>query len=165
MSGQPLTEAKRAAHAFAEQCDLSNTSIGLIGFSDSLRVELDASQNAKKISAAINALEIGRTGYGNETHPFDEIFKRLHPAKGARYGIVLADGAWSHQDKAIKQAKRCHADEIEIIGIGFGSADEAFLRAISSSDEHSFFTDMNKLTATFSTIAQELTERGGKLRI
>lgn len=165
MSGQPLTEAKRAAHAFIEQCDLSNTSIGLIGFSDSLRVELDASQNAKKISAAINALEIGRTGIGNGTHPFDEIFKRLHPAKGARYGIVLADGVWSYQDRAIKQAKRCHADEIEIIGIGFGGADEAFLKAISSSDEHSFFTDMSKLTATFSTIAQELTERGGKLRI
>jgi molecular chaperone DnaK (HSP70) len=164
MSGAPLREAQRAAHAFMKECDLSNTSIGLIGFSDSVLVELEASQNAKKIGAAIDGMACGRTGYGNGTHPFDELFKRLHTLKGARYGLVLADGVWSYQGKAIKQAKKCHAAEIEIIGIGFGGADRAFLKAISSSDEQSIFTDMNKLTATFSTIAQELTERGGKLR-
>ena len=165
MSGDPLREAQRAAHAFVKECDLSNTSIGLIGFSDSVRLELNASQNAKKIAAAIDGMVCGRTGYGNATHPFDEIFKLLKNAKGSRYGVVLADGVWSDQDRAVRQAKKCHAEVIEIIGIGFGGADRAFLKAISSSDEYSFFTDMNKLTATFSTIAQELTERGGKLRI
>lgn len=160
MGGQPLSAAQKAAHAFVTQLDLSSASVGLISFSDSLNVEAVASQNVKQISRAIDGLEIGRTGYGNATHPFDSIFKLLEKASGLRYGIVLADGMWENQSQAIARAKKCHAAGIEIIGIGFGGADKAFLKAISSRDENSIFTDISSLTETFSTIAQELTEGG-----
>lgn len=161
MSGAPLAEAQKAAHAFVSQCDLTNTSIGLISFSDSVLVELIASQNVKAITKTINGLQCGRTGYGNATHPFDSILQHLQQMSGLRYGLVLADGVWSHQPLAVQRAKACHAAGIEIIGIGFGGADQNFLRQISSSDQHSFFTDMHRLAETFSTIAQELTESGG----
>lgn len=161
MSGAPLAEAQKAAHAFVAQCDLTNTSIGLISFSDSVLVELIASQNIKEITHTIDNLQCGRTGYGNATHPFDVILQHLQQTSGIRYGLVLADGVWSNQSHAVQRAQVCHAANIEIIGIGFGGADQSFLRQISSSDEHSFFTDMNRLTETFSTIAQELTESGG----
>ncbi|MBA3532713.1 MAG: Hsp70 family protein [Ardenticatenales bacterium] len=160
MSGAPLTEAKKAAHAFISQCDLSSTSVGLISFSDNVLVDIKACQDAKKLSKAIDGLTIGRTGGGNEAHPFDEIHKLLTGVTGVRYALVLADGVWSNQSRAIQQAKRCHEAGIEIVGVGFGGADRKFLQAISSSDEHSFFTNMNALTETFSTIAQELTEEG-----
>ncbi|HHC24541.1 MAG TPA: VWA domain-containing protein [Desulfobacterales bacterium] len=163
MNGQPLTEAKKAAHAFVSQCDLTNTSIGLISFSDEVFVDLKACQNAKKIAKSVKGLTIGRTGYGNDAHPFDEIYNLLYRRSGLRYGIVLADGVWRNQPYAVKRAKRCHKAETEIIGIGFGHADRDFLRQISSSDQNSFFTNLNELTETFSTIAQELTE-SGKLR-
>ena len=49
-----------------------------------------------------------------------------------------------------------------MVGVGFGGADAAFLREISTSDENSIFTDLSRLVETFSTIAQEITE--GKSR-
>ena len=164
MSDRPLNEAKKAAEEFVSQCDLTTTSVGLISFSDSVHVDLAATQNGKDINRAIQQLSIGRTGYGNAGHPFDELHSRLNNVTGMRYAIVLADGVWSHQDKAIRQAQRCHAVGIEVIAIGFGGADRDFLAKIASSSEQSFFTDLNRLTEAFSTIAQELTESAGEKR-
>jgi hypothetical protein len=127
-------------------------------------VDQSATQNGRDIGRAIHSLAIGRTGYGNLGHPFDEIYSRLEQAPGIRYAIVLADGVWVRQDIAIRQAKRCHEAGIEIIAIGFGGADRDFLAKIASSSEQSFFTDMGRLAETFSTIAQELTESGGEKR-
>jgi molecular chaperone DnaK (HSP70)/uncharacterized protein YegL len=164
MEGRPLAEAQKAAHAFVSECDLSSTSIGLISFSDTVRVETLASQNVKEIAKAINGLQIGRTGYGNEADPFDTIYKLLDKTVGLRYSLVLADGVWENQSRAIARSKKCHTSGIEIVGVGFGGADEKFIRQISSRDETSFFTDMHDLAEKFSTIAQELTE-GGPLSI
>lgn len=163
MSGTPLEEAQKAAHQFISQCDLTASSIGVIEFSDKTLTTVKSTQNAKKIRKGLDHLNIGRTGYGNDTNPFDDIYKHLNKAKGLRYGLVLTDGMWSYQDRAIKAAKHCHQAGIEIIAIGFGGADEKFLRQISSREDLSFFTNLNKLSETFSTIAQELTEGGGQL--
>jgi molecular chaperone DnaK len=162
MSGDPLAEAKRAAHAFVAQCDLSRTSVGLIGFSDRVAVRQKATQNAKDIGRAIDRLDVGTTGYGNAGHPFDEIHDLLVDTPEARYAVVLADGMWSRQEQVVARAARCHTAGIETISIGFGSADEKFLRQIASSSEQSLFVDLSRLTESFSTIARELTEgRGG----
>lgn len=163
MMGEPLTEARRAAHAFVRQCDLSTTSIGLIGFSDQVRVYQTATQNSVDIDRAIDGLDVGTTGYGNSGHPFDELHDQLAETPGARFAVVLADGVWSGQELVIPRAQRCHRAGIETISIGFGSADEEFLRQIASSSEQSFFTDINRLAESFTTIARELTEgRGGQ---
>lgn len=161
MSGKPLTEAQRAAEAFASQVDLTTTAVGLIGFSDKVAVELRASQNATDIGRAIRNLRCGSTGYGNATDPFDEIRELLSNEAGARYAVVLADGVWSDQPLAIKRARRCHQAGIDVIAIGFGGADERFLKDIASSTEQALFTNLNSLTQAFSTIARELTEGGG----
>lgn len=163
MSGEPLAEAKRAAEGFVRECDVTNTSIGIIEFSDETLTTTHASQNIKKIIRGIDNLHIGRTGYGNDTHPFDEIFRNLKKAKGLRYALVLTDGVWSDRAEAIRAAKRCHQAGIEIIAVGFGEADKYFLRQISSSEELSFFTSLADLSETFSSIAQELTEGGGQI--
>jgi molecular chaperone DnaK len=161
MSGAPLAAAQRAAEAFVSQVDLTSTSVGLIAFSDRVHTELKASQNATAISRAIQGLRCGSTGGGNDADPFDEVHGLLHKRKGNRYAVVLADGVWYNQAAAVQRAKRCHKDGIEVIAIGFGGADRAFLNKIASSTEQAFFTDMNKLTQAFSTIARELTESGG----
>lgn len=158
MCGTPIAEAANAARAFVSQCDLARTSIGLLSFSDRVHVDAEASQNAAHIARAIDGLACGSTGGGNDGDPFDQIHSLLSHKKGIRYALVLADGVWSYQSAAIERAKKCHQAGIEVIGIGFGGADQAFLKAISSADQKSFFTDMNKLSATFSAIAQELTE-------
>jgi molecular chaperone DnaK len=161
MHGQPLAEARRAAKAFVSQVDLTTTSVGLIAFSDSVRVELQASQNATEVDQAVEQLMIGRTGIGNAGHPFDQIHDLLIERDGWRYALVLADGVWANQPQAVQQARRCHEAGIHIIAIGFGRVDRSFLDRIASSTRESFFTSMNSLTATFSTIARELTESTG----
>ncbi len=162
MSGTPLEEAKKAALGFLKNSDLSHCSIGIIAFSDTVKTKLKASQNASKIKNAINDLTMGETGYGNDTHPFDEINNLMNRLDGRRFGLVLADGVWCNQNQAIKRAKQCHSNEIDIIAIGFGGADKQFLKAIASSDEDSFYTSMEGLVETFSTIAQVLAETGGR---
>jgi hypothetical protein len=162
--GQPLAAAQQAARAFVGQVDLTTTAVGLIAFSDSVRVELKASQKATDIGKAIDGLRIGRTGVGNAGRPFDELCRLLHQREGRRVGLVLADGVWSCQPLAIQQARRCHKVGVDIIAVGFGGADRAFLDRIASATENSFFTGMNGLAATSGTIARELTESGGPHR-
>jgi molecular chaperone DnaK (HSP70) len=161
MSGAPLMEAQKAARSFLHNTDLSHCSVGIIAVADSTITTLNASQNARKIERAIDELPNVHVGYGNSADPFDEVRLRLSDVEGPRFAIVLADGVWSYQEKAIKRAEACHQEGIEVIAIGFGSADKEFLRKIASSDEASFFTSMNGLVETFANIAQVLTESGG----
>jgi molecular chaperone DnaK len=163
--GTPLEQARKAAEQFVNQCDLTTTSIGLIAFSDRVHIEQIATQSNKEIAHAIKNLPSINTGMGNDTDPFDDIYHCFSNTSGLCYTIVLADGRWVHQAEAIKKAKRCHEEGIEVIAIGFGGADHDFLKKIASSAEQSFFIDVGKLTETFSTIAQELTESGGELRL
>lgn len=161
MSGHPLAESQRAAREFARQCDLSRTSVGLIGFSDEVELLQAATQNTTELEAAIRRLRVGATGVGNAGDPFDALHELMGHAPGLRYAVVLADGVWYDQDRAVDRARRCHESGIETIAIGFGDADRDFLLRIASSSEQGLFTDLSRLTEAFGTIAQELTENAG----
>jgi len=163
MSGDPLIEAQKAAHGFLNHSDLTHCSIGIIGFSDSVATKLRASQNSQEVEKAIDGLVVCETGVGNGDQPFDELLRLMGGADGPRFGVVLADGVWSNQPHAISRAKACKDAGIDLISVGFGGADEAFLKQIASSDEGSFFTSLGGLVETFSNIAQVLTETGGGL--
>jgi len=160
MSGPPLTAAKNAARTFVGQLDLTTTAVGLIAFSDRVHLDLAATHNAAEIERAIRGLTMGSTGYGNATHPFDELHRLLSGEHGRRFGVVLADGVWAWQDVAVRQAKRCHEGGIDVVAVGFGGADWDFLRQIASSTEQALFTDMGRLSEVFGTIAREITEGG-----
>jgi Mg-chelatase subunit ChlD len=160
MSGEPLVAAKKAAHEFMSKVDLAHMSVGVIAVADSTAVKLKAGQNARDVARAIESLTIGEVGIGNAAHPFDEAYGLLQGNKGSRYLLVLADGVWSDQRLAVERAQRCHRDGIDVIAIGFGGADESFLRAVASSEEGSIFTNLGGLSETFGSIAQVLTESG-----
>jgi molecular chaperone DnaK (HSP70) len=165
MSGTPLIEAQKAARRFLAQMDLTNASVGIHGVADWNKTFVHACQDARRIEAAIASLRIGdpAVGGGNAGHPFDDLYNLMHGAEPPKFGIVLADGVWSNQPLAIERAKRCHAAGIEVVAVGFGHADKGLLRDIASSDEGSFFTSLDKLGDTFSTIAQAIAESGGHL--
>ncbi|MEA2560973.1 MAG: molecular chaperone DnaK [Acidobacteriota bacterium] len=156
MTGAPLAEAKKAAKSFLQNTNLDHCSIGIIAFADEVKVKLEASQDSREIKRAIDALSIGEVGGCNGAHPFDKVCSVLSQVDEPKFVITLADGVWSCQPEAIRSAKSCHAAGIESIAIGFGSADEKFLRAIASSDEASFFTSLGGLVETFTNIAQVL---------
>lgn len=159
MSGDPLSEAKKAAKGFVEGMNLDYSSVGLIVFSNNIKTILKASQKEKKIYEAIDEIIVGETGYGSSANPFNEIYNLLKNQDGKKFAIVLADGVWSSQNKAITEAKKCHKSDIDIVAIGFGGADESFLTEIASSEEGSIFTTQEGLVKTFSTIAQEISSK------
>lgn len=169
MSGEPLQQAQAAAKRFITEMDLSHTSVGLLVFADSVRVTQSLSQNAKQLNTGIEewtaTMEARTVGRGNDAEPFSEALRLLKGLEDPRFLIVLTDGVWSYQDEAIRCAQQCHAEGIEIIAIGFGSADRTFLQAVATSEENALFTDLTTLVSSFSKIAQVLTESGGGVQM
>lgn len=163
MSGQPLREAKDAARGFLKNIDLTHCAMGLGVVSNATKQIISACQEANRIGQAITSIEVGMTGHGNSAHPFDDIRRWLGKVSGRRIAIVLADGVWDNQDTAVSRAQECHKEGIDIVAIGFGGADEGFLRRIASAEENGLFTDLNQLQKTFSTIAQVITEISGNI--
>ncbi|MCB0629927.1 MAG: Hsp70 family protein [Saprospiraceae bacterium] len=173
MSGSPLQKSQEAAKDFVRQIDLANSSVGLMVFSDKVQMSQELCQNAKSLFHGIDGWTIGSVGYGNAAQPFTEARNLLAAREDPRFIIVLTDGIWYDQPKAIQEADKCKADGIEIIAIGFSGADRKFLEQIATSDANALYTNLSDLTASFSKIAQVLTESGvggpekkhGKLRI
>ena len=166
MTGRPLEEAKRAMKDFVGQMDRSCTRIGLIPFADRTKCEAAPTGDFRKIFKYIDRLSIGsQYGYGNEAHPFDVALRELrrHGAD-VRYLVVLTDGAWSCQEAAIRAAKRCHKEGIEVMALGFGSANYRFLKQIASTDEFAAMTDLSQLSGSFSKIAQAIEDGSTGLR-
>ena len=155
MSDRPLKDAKKAMQGFTQNSDLAHTSIGVIAFADEVRLLLRASQNAKEILRAVNSLEVGLGG-GNSGQPFDTAFEQLSDQKDSRVLVVLTDGVWSNQGHAVERAKHCHGAGIEVVAIGFGTADENFLRQIATSDQSILLGGSGELSAAFENIAQVL---------
>jgi molecular chaperone DnaK len=169
MSGNPLGEAQRAAKKFVVEIDLTHSSLGLIAFADRVQVTQEICQNAKKLNKGIDywtpLMDRGDVGWGNDAEPFSQALRLLKGREDPRFIIVLTDGAWYDQPGAVRQARTCHQEGIEIIAIGFGGADRKFLRDIATCDENALFTDLSSLAGSFSKIAQVLTETGGGAQV
>ena len=162
MDGNPLEQAQKAAVGFIKQMDLSHSSVGLMSFANSVHLDLDLSQNFNQMQSEIKQWSIGRSlGYGNSAQPFSEAYSLLESLPGHRIIVVLTDGVWSHQDKAIREAHRCHELGIDVIAVGFGGADEQFLKEIASAEEDALMVDLHVLGSSLSKIGQELTQKGG----
>lgn len=161
MSGQPLAEAQRAALGFISELDLTHTSVGLLSFADWISETVALCQNKKKLKKGVDSWTIGEVGYGNNEQPFSRAKELLTKRKGHRFVVVLTDGVWYDQPHAIREAKACHAEDIGVIAIGFGGADEGFLRQIASAEEDALFVDLGGLVEQLSNIGQVLTSAGG----
>jgi molecular chaperone DnaK len=158
MSGSPLEEAKKAVRKFVNSSDLTHTSVGLIAFNDSASVVVKATQDGNQLSRGADSLSIA----GGTYEPLTFVHGKLKDEKNPRYCVVLTDGQWGGQDKAIKTAKEMHLEGIEIIAVGFGSANVDFLRRIATSEESGFLISSSDIGSAFENIAQELVESSGE---
>jgi len=171
MEGSPLKKAIEAAQNFADKIDLTNASVGLLVFATKEKILCPLTQNSKEISNGIKEIlklfkkneknDGDIIGFGNESNPLLPCHKILSSRESPRYMIVLTDGEWDYPQRAIQSKQLFVNDGMDIIAIGFGGANEKFLKAISTSSEHAIFTSVNNLAGTFGNIAQELTEGGG----
>lgn len=156
MDGEPLEDAQKAMISFTKQFEDTGTSIGIMAVSDRVEWVLKPSDDIDDVVRALLDVHAGMTGWCNAGHPFDDARSYLSQIMGSRYIVVLADGQWSCQYAAICSAQKCHEMGIEVAAIGFGSADESFLNAISSQKDLSILTDQSMLTQSFGKIAQSI---------
>lgn len=169
MSGEPLKKAQIAMKDFVAQMDNEHTKIGLISFADSCDLKIKPTNSANLLYAGIDNLRVGEVGYGNDTHPFTvslDVFRGneggllsnlLSKSKAdAQYLVVLTDGCWSNSNVAIIEAKKCHNAGIEVIALGFGTANYEFLKNIASMEDFASLTNLSELSGSFSKIAQAI---------
>ena len=159
MIGKPIQEAQMAAHRFVAEMDLTHSSIGLWMVADRVVQDCVPTQDGKEIGGAIDTLGFNHeAGGGNSAQPFTDAKDFFSNVRGKKFMVVLADGVWSKQPHAVQEAKKCHADGIEVAALGFGKADIQFLQDIASCEENAIFTNINQLGESFSKIAQVITE-------
>ncbi|MEY8428465.1 Hsp70 family protein [Lachnospiraceae bacterium 46-15] len=158
MSGKPIDDARNAMCHFVDNFEdyPGDVEIGVIAVSDTSKVVQPLTSNLNKCKTSIRSITECMTGVCNAGHPFNDIQSMLGRVRGKRLGIVLADGMWDNQSLAVSEARKCHRMDIDITGIGFGSADEKFLCDISSGDIDSMLVDQSELTQSFGKIAQEI---------
>lgn len=157
MVGESLEAAKKAAINFVQQFDLSNVEVGLINFSDKSVVYQELTDDEALLIRRINFWSInqGGLGYGNAAEPFSDANRELSRVdKDIKYLVVLTDGYWSCEKKAIEEARKLHEKGIDVIAVGFGSAKKEFLKRIASRDDFAFLTELGNLSATLSGIAK-----------
>lgn len=162
MSGEPLEEAQAAAREFLDKCDFTRAEVGLIAFSDRANLSADASDNPRKVHAAIGRLEAD--GTTNLSDAIETARERLAASDRRKYMVILTDGYPDAPTAAIDEAKRARDLGIEIVAIGMGEADGEYLRKIASTDEGSIFAHQGELVATFGRIARVIAEGGRGLR-
>lgn len=158
MSGEPIKDALDAMCHFVDNFEdyPGDVQIGAIAVSDESKIVQPLTGNLSKCKSSIRSITSCMTGVCNDGHPFNDIKSMLSGEKGRRIGIVLTDGMWSYQDQAVAAAHSCHRLGIDITGIGFGSADQKFLKDISSGDVQAMLVDQSELTQSFGKIAQEI---------
>lgn len=187
MSGAPLTKAKESMRDFVDSFEESDAKISVLPFSDSCSLFCKPTDNYNEVREAISRIEIAvyGMGYGNAADPIaywfaniysctpesekDETFsfKKRNIKKRSKERpvhnclIVLTDGVWPCQKSAISNAKAAATEGADIIAIGFGDAEERFLRKIATSDDLATLTSVNQLSETFSTIGRALASGSG----
>lgn len=163
MSGEPTRKAMKAMDDFVKQMDGGYTHIGIIAFADTTKVILQPTDNFKVVHNTIARLESVDVGICNDAEPFTSAYGVLNGGfmkkeSDIKYIVVLTDGCWNNTSTAIGAAKKCHKAGIEVMALGFGSADHAFLKKIASTDEFASITDLSNLGGSFFKIAQAIGE-------
>lgn len=163
MSGEPTRKAMKAMDDFVKQMNCDYTRIGIIAFADNTKVILQPTDDFKAVHNTISRLEKVDVGICNGAEPFTSAYGVLNGGfmkkeSDIKYIVVLTDGCWSNTSNAINAAKKCHKSGIEVMALGFGSADHTFLKKIASTDEFASITDLSDLSGSFSKIAQAIGE-------
>jgi uncharacterized protein YegL len=168
MGGRPMKQARIAALEFVSKIDLSVHCVGIMGFSDEAKMFSELTHDDYLVKSAIDRLDCNAmgVGYGNDNNPLQnaiDISDRKRDFKNIL--IILTDGVWSSQRKAIKSSDYCREVGYDVIAIGFGGADKKFLQRISTNSESALLTNLDDLIDSFGSIAQEISQSGGTTSI
>jgi len=162
MAGFPLVEAQTAAREFLDRCDFTTMQVGLISFSTNVTLQAEATDNVRKVQAAIARLEPESST--NLSDAIDLACEHLLEPDRVRYMVILTDGYPDAPETAVESAQRAKADGIEVVAIGMGDADRDYLRRLASTEQGTIFAHAGELVKTFGHIARVIAEGGRQLR-
>ncbi len=138
------------------------TEVGLISFSNEITIHAEATDNVRKLQAALNRLEAD--GTTNLSDALELARDRLLEVDRRRYVVILTDGYPDSTESAVSEAAVARGEGIEIVAIGFGDADRDYLRRLASTEEGSIFARQGELVKTFGHIAKVISQGGRGLR-
>jgi len=161
MSGHPVEQAKKAMAGFVDTVADANCSVGVLLFADHevWLMRPCADYRALKKAIADIRMDYNRVGGGNATDPFTQ----SAILTAGDYLVVLTDGVWENQQLAEKRAKQLHANNINVMALGFGGADLKFLKRIASVEDFADLTNVSNLSASFGRIAQVMASGSGSI--
>ena len=162
MTGEPLLQAQNAAREFLDKCDFTAAEVGLISFSETIILQAEATENPRKVVAAINRLEPETTT--NLSDALSLASEKLAGRDRTRYIVILTDGYPDAPEDAVAKAGVAREQGIEIVAIGTGDADREYLRRLASTDAGSIFARHGELVQTFGHIARVIAQGGRALR-
>ncbi len=163
MMGDPMAEAQNAAREFLSRFDFTTTEVGLISFSTLVALQAPATNNVRRLHAALLRVEPG--GSTNLTDAIEMARGQLVADDRRRYIVILTDGYPDAAESAVEQAAAARKAGVEIVAIGMGDADSDYLRRLASSDQASIFARTGELVQTFGHIARVIAEGGRALRV
>ncbi len=157
----PLDEAKDSIKQFVESLGTENNHFALIGFGDSMSVLCDLTRDLGKFKGALEKTRAKDMGRGTRAIPLG-LAKSVAESDG-RMGIIVTvtDGEWEKKDAAVLEARKIG---MPIFAIGFGDANEGFLRQISTVEKGALYTTIDRLGHTFQTIATAIRTDSMNLR-
>ena len=162
MTGEPLAQAQAAAREFLDQCDFHVAEVGLISFSNTVTLQCEATDNPRKVLAALHRLEPdSTTNLGDALKLAEEMLRNTDRTK---YVVILTDGYPDAPEDAVRSAEWARAQDIQIVAIGTGDADREYLKRLASTEAGSIFARGGELVQTFGHIARVIAEGGRGLR-
>ena len=163
MTGKPMQLAKKAMLNFVDKFDTEYVRIGVIVFSDRVAVLCRASSDREMIVNSIKSIETSMTGVCNEAEPVTTIYSLLTESAGEPflYGVVLTDGRWDNAPCSVSRSSKKKFVQMgfELVALGFGRADERFLKDISTRKDLASVSDISQLDSRLSNIARVISEK------
>lgn len=155
MCGSPMQQAKRAAIDFVSEFNSENIYISVVEFADKSVFNCRYSNKRNEVVQAINYINPGKNvGVCNYECPITSNYKSFHNDV-AKVMVILTDGVWVDQNKEIESSRKAKESGIIIYAIGFGDADEDFLRKISS-EKGARKVDLSKLNTVLKEVANTI---------
>lgn len=128
-----MPELLKGSIAFFYRAWHADYAIGVIGFASSARVLTGATRNPHRFQRSLTGLEPnGRTAMARALRLASG---RLRFRRGRRVIALITDGMPDSREATLDAAAAVRAAGIELVAVGTGAADEAFLQALTPRPE------------------------------
>lgn len=129
MSGSKLAEMKQAAGEFVQRQSQSHHQLAVVGFDDVARVAAPLTEQTTSVLTAVNGLQLG--GGTNMADGLRTAAAALAAPADHKYVLLFTDGLPNSAPDTLSEASTCLAQQIQVVAVGTGDADAAFLGQVT----------------------------------